>query len=339
MKDETITLKNFTLPYDMSSIIDIDNSLFIDIETTGLTPRTSHIYMIGLAYYEKDTWYFRGLFADTQSEEESVLLSLVSALDNYTTLVHFNGTTFDIPFINKRFGKYNISYDFKALKSLDLCREFSPYKFIFNMPNCKQKTVETVLGINREDIYSGGELIEVYKQYVKSPDEATYRLLYTHNHDDVIGMLKITAFYSLIDVINGSYNAVNAYINEYNDINGIKKEELFINFLGIPINIPINCHAYGYNLKLKDGKGMLRCPIENGSLKLYYSDYKNYYYLPAEDMAVHKSVGQYVDKNYREKATATNCYTRFIPDENFLNNKDKLSTYVSSVINMLKNGR
>ena len=44
--------------------------------------------------------------------------------------------------------------------------------------------------------------------------------------------------------------------------------------------------------------------------KYFYSNYKDYYYLPAEDQALHKSVAQFVDKTHRVQATAANCYTR-----------------------------
>ncbi|MDE5873841.1 MAG: elongation subunit of DNA-dependent DNA polymerase, partial [Lachnospiraceae bacterium] len=39
-------------------------------------------------------------------------------------------------------------------------------------------------------------------------------------------------------------------------------------------------------------------------------NYREYYYLPAEDMAVHKSVATYVDKDYRVQAKKENCYLR-----------------------------
>ena len=45
-------------------------------------------------------------------------------------------------------------------------------------------------------------------------------------------------------------------------------------------------------------------------LKLFYKDYKNYYYLPKEDMVVHKSLASFVDKENKVKAAASNCYTR-----------------------------
>lgn len=54
----------------------------------------------------------------------------------------------------------------------------------------------------------------------------------------------------------------------------------------------------------------MRAEIFEGEMRHFYSDYKNYYYLPKEDMAIHKSVAAYVDHEYREKCKAYNCYVR-----------------------------
>ena len=55
---------------------------------------------------------------------------------------------------------------------------------------------------------------------------------------------------------------------------------------------------------------MIKVPVFCEEMKFFYSDYKNYYYLPHEDMAVHKSVSMYVDPAFREQAAASTCYTR-----------------------------
>ena len=61
----------------------------------------------------------------------------------------------------------------------------------------------------------------------------------------------------------------------------------------------------------------LAVPLYEGELKYFFVDYKNYYYLPAEDCAIHKSVGTYVDRKARRQATARTCYQKryghFIP--------------------------
>ena len=76
-----------------------------------------------------------------------------------------------------------------------------------------------------------------------------------------------------------------------------------------------------YEYKLTFGK------LENVALKFFYKDYKNYFYLPNEDMAIHKSMATFIDKDKKIKATKDNCYTKItdtfilIPDKPALQKK------------------
>ena len=58
------------------------------------------------------------------------------------------------------------------------------------------------------------------------------------------------------------------------------------------------------------------------NLKYFYPNYKDYYYLIYEDQAIHKSVGEFVDKGARVKATKETCYTKksgsFLPQPSSL---------------------
>ena len=56
------------------------------------------------------------------------------------------------------------------------------------------------------------------------------------------------------------------------------------------------------------GQGELNLPLYSGSLKYYYENYKDYYYLPHENMVIHKSVAAFVDVANKEKCTAKNCF-------------------------------
>ena len=82
----------------------------------------------------------------------------------------------------------------------------------------------------------------------------------------------------------------------------------------------------------------INAPIYTEELKFFFDNYRDYYYLPAEDMAIHKSVATYVDKDFRKKATADNCYTKkdaiFVPQYETLitpffkeSSKDKLTYF------------
>ena len=55
--------------------------------------------------------------------------------------------------------------------SFDLMKCIKPYKFALGLPNIKQKTIEKYLGIDRVDMYNGGQLIDVYLEYLSMKNE------------------------------------------------------------------------------------------------------------------------------------------------------------------------
>lgn len=78
------------------------------------------------------------------------------------------------------------------------------------------------------------------------------------------------------------------------------------------IRYPVPCQMEKDSARIFFAENFLRAeiPLFKGTLYHFYENYRDYYYLPAEDMAVHKSVGIYVDREHREKAKASNCYTK-----------------------------
>ena len=156
---QTIHLPN--LNYPLEKIAPLDKILFLDIETTGFTAKSSSIYLIGTAYQEDGKWYVKQWFANNYEEEAEVLSAFFSFARNYTHLIHFNGNNFDLPYLLQKCQQYDLPYRFDPFEGIDIYRRIAPYKSFLRLPNCKQKTLEQFLGIEREDSYSGGELITV----------------------------------------------------------------------------------------------------------------------------------------------------------------------------------
>ena len=81
------------------------------------------------------------------------------------------------------------------------------------------------------------------------------------------------------------------------------------------------------SLTFQKQTALLKLPLYHGTLKFFFPDYKNYYYLPVEDTAIHKSVAAFVDSSYRKKATASTCYTKkegtFLPDLSAIKKQEK----------------
>lgn len=110
--------------------------------------------------------------------------------------------------------------------------------------------------------------------------------------------------------------------SSYNNYNNTKSKELILifkllsnyNFEKITIfSNPFFLYAYKEIIKV-------RIPLIQTELKRFFSNYKDYFYLPKEDMAVLKSVASSVDIEYRENAKKETCYIKyrgfFIPNIN-----------------------
>ena len=61
-----------------------EDIFFVDIETTGLSPKNSDIYLIGVAYYDKHNWHVCQFFAENSSQEEEVLKAFSAFVKSFT---------------------------------------------------------------------------------------------------------------------------------------------------------------------------------------------------------------------------------------------------------------
>lgn len=305
------------LKYPLDKIAPLENILFLDIETTGFTAKSSSLYLIGTAYYEAGKWYVKQWFASNYEEEAQILSAFFNFAMKYTHLIHFNGNNFDLPYMLQRCAQYDLPYNFNHFEGIDIYRRLAPYKTCLHLPNCKLKTFEQFLGIERTDTYSGGELISVYHEYVKNPTDFGLQALTLHNADDMKGMLQILPMLAYYDLFNEPLRPKKVQANYYHDIGGNKHQELMMK-LALPAPLPhsFSGAANGCYFKGEGPEGNLCIPLYEEEMKYFYSNYKNYYYLPDEDTAMHKSVASFVDKEHRVQATAATCYTR------------KLSTYL-----------
>ena len=106
-----------------------DKVAMFDLETTGLTPRSSFIYIIGINLYRDGEWHILQLFNDDGRSEPEMIRYFMELLEDKEVLFHFNGDTFDIPFVRGRIEKIKlqtgetISDIMSGLRSVDLYKE------------------------------------------------------------------------------------------------------------------------------------------------------------------------------------------------------------------------
>lgn len=324
---------------------------FFDIETTGLSPKASSLYLIGAMCYNRnqDAWSLIQWFADDYRSEAGILNAFLEFIKPFDALYHFNGATFDVPYVLSKCDKHQITPSSHCLNllqntaphqtvptdravSIDLLKSIRPLKKKLHLPKANQTALEKWLGILREDQYDGRQLISVYTEYMQKKilhaqeaDELE-RLLLLHNRDDMAGMLAISSVLSYHDCLHPAEPPVIRDISQQNNkltvsftLSSPVPKQIFLehSFQDTGNTLPQQKKLSPATLSLQEDIGTLTTPTYHESLKYFFKPYKDYYYLPAEDNAIHKSVAQFVDPAFRQKATAATCYTKkegiFIP--------------------------
>lgn len=220
------------IPYSPASNLDEEiftaSSVFFDIETTGFSPAHTSLYLIGCAYHIEQMLYIKQFFAETPEEEKEVLEQFLLLLDGFDTIITFNGIGFDIPYLKAKCNTYECNEHFADFTYVDIFKSISQIKHILQLPNYKQKTIEAFLGIGRDDLYSGGELIEIYHSYTKEPRPDKLEILLLHNYEDVLDMPALLPVLSYVHLFYGQYLSCSASVSEYTDYKQQEKKELIL---------------------------------------------------------------------------------------------------------------
>lgn len=133
-------------------------------------------------------WTLLQFFCEDVADEPAVLQAFFELLCTKKTLVSYNGDGFDIPFLRHMIEQYGLPYSFDAVESFDLFKKFRPLKHLLSLPDLKLKSCERFLGIDREDRFTGGELIEVYFEWQKTKTTALLDTLLLHNAEDIANL-------------------------------------------------------------------------------------------------------------------------------------------------------
>lgn len=297
--------------YPLNQVSELENILFVDIETTGFSAKTASLYEIGCIYFNGEEGRLVQFFAEEPEEEAQVLETFFTLCRSHSVLIHYNGNTFDIPFMKAKAAGYGIEHPFDSMEGIDIYKRVSPYKRLLGLEDCKLKTVEKFLGIQRKDMYDGGQLIEVYRDYCQNPTQEKEDLLILHNRDDMKGMLKLLPILSYSDIFMQPFRVVKVQANHYADEKGNGRDEVLMKIrFAAPFPKPFSMNRADCYFSAKGQEGFLKVPLYHEEMKYFYANYKDYYYLPLEDVALHKSVATFVDKEHRVQAKASTCYTR-----------------------------
>ncbi len=145
-----------------------DNTVFVDIETTGLSINKDSITTIAAYDGKVVKNYING----------QNLWDFIADITKSSIIVTYNGTKFDIPFIKKYFG---VSLN---LFHIDLCPVLHKLGYYGGL-----KKSERMLGIKRqvEDV-TGKDAVELWNLYKNQNDKNALNQLILYNTQDVLSL-------------------------------------------------------------------------------------------------------------------------------------------------------
>ena len=224
-----------------------ERTLFFDIETTGLSHKTSHLYLIGAAVFEKTSFKLYQFLAEheTSEEETALLQSFYKLCSDRDCLIHFNGTTFDIPYLLHKSTQYQVSSPLLSMKSIDLYRTLRPISFLLPVSDFKQRTLEPLCHYQRLDTMDGKQLIQVFHSFASLHKKEDQNLLLLHNHDDIEGMFHLLSLDILKAVLNGKFEFIQSHILKSTTLNGDIRTDILFQF-SLPSVLPTD---FSYHLR------------------------------------------------------------------------------------------
>lgn len=308
--------------------------LFFDIETTGFSPKSSSLYLIGAVCYESGCWHAIQWLAETPKEEAQLLGTFLDFCTTYRSLIHFNGEGFDIPYLAQKAEQFGLSFTLAQLKSLDIYRHIRTCKAWLKLTHMNQKSMEAFLDIHRKDRYTGGALIEIYHRYTKTPDTEKLQLLLLHNLDDLKGMTGLLTLLSYPAFFQEHRFSISQVCwEDAPDGQPLLITELT---LALPVPKPLSQKLFCGYLTIHDKTCRLMIHAFEGELKYFLPDYRNYYYLPDQDRAIHKNIAAYTDPSRRIPSKASTCYQRryglFLPQKTSMFTPVFQSSYKASAL-------
>lgn len=302
-----------------------DQLCYFDIETTGLSSEAASIYLIGAGCYSDNTFTVTQWFADDYKSEKEILISFLDYIREFKVIFQYNGNAFDIPFIRKKCKLHSVDCSIlNGMKCIDLYISLRRYGDLLGLPNRKLKSFERYVGLNRDDIYDGGQLIRVYSEYMQAKylhrdNDELLRLLLLHNCEDITGLSQVASLLFLKEISQIPIKAisVNRISENQNNYIEIKYSCQLPGSYTFKFGFDLINSTHSVYCSWSQNKITLRIPIISDTLRYFFTDYKDYYYMINENTVMHKSVAIYTDASVRRKAKKSECYIEknscFIP--------------------------
>ncbi|MGB2964256.1 MAG: ribonuclease H-like domain-containing protein [Anaerolineales bacterium] len=175
------------------SSIPLNNFLFIDTETTGLSGGAgTYVFLIGAAKFVDNALSFAQFFLQDPANEPAQLEALEKFIAPAKVIISYNGKSFDLPRLITRYKFHGWPSPFENIYHLDLLH-IARRLWKLHLPSCSLGDIEHyLLGITRSSIdIPGWQVAAHFFDYLQTSDPSPLSSVFYHNEIDVISLVTL----------------------------------------------------------------------------------------------------------------------------------------------------
>jgi len=284
------------------------DTFFLDIETTGLRADDSFVYLIGTARFERSengdgVWMYHAWFGQDLLDEQKILRAFLSFAGECVSCITFSGKRFDLTYLSRCMREYYLdTAPFDRLNFEDYVTLLRPLQDLFSVSRQRLFEWEARVDRKREDrgcFLSGNEMSALYLKTSAPFPEEVIETLSLHNRCD---LQSLVLFLRLL-----SYRKIAEQPIEFS-VSQADGSVTLTGSLLTPVPIPVVRFTEDYECRIEGRKVRITVYESNTDCRLYFPDYRNYYFVPSENGAIHKDLAALLPKAMCVKATPETCY-------------------------------
>ncbi len=179
-----------------------ESLLFLDTETTGLSGGVGTMaFLVGVGYFRDNSFVIEQLFARNFREERAALGYLKDLTSSFTTLVSFNGKSFDWPLLINRWIFNRIPEPDHLVSHLDLLY-LSRRLWRRTIGECTLGNIERkILNVRRQGDVPGYLVPQLYFEFLRTRDARDLHKVFHHNRLDILSLVTLLALQ--LDILDG----------------------------------------------------------------------------------------------------------------------------------------
>ena len=174
--------------------LDLSTSLFIDLETTGLSGGVGVVpFLTGLGFYRDEKFNIVQFFLGDLAVEEKMIEELSNFFSemNFQSVVTFNGKGFDMPLLETRFTLHRKPFPLADLPHLDFlfsARSLWRHKY----ESCRLfYLAQQIVEADRADDIPAAEIPIRYFEFLRSGNFDLMEPVIYHNKEDILSLLGV----------------------------------------------------------------------------------------------------------------------------------------------------